>query len=269
MGLSKKIQGIRELWQFDNRFELIFERLFRPGKTTLTYQYKGLKFITDHSAGDANGARALLTSDMYRVFLEMMELPEKLTVLDIGANNGGFPLLLRSEGYPIGKLLSIELNPATFERLKQNIGLNFGVEAECLNAAVCGESRMIAFAEGAAGTSDNIYQTARSGSGKQRSVPGITLDQAIEKLGRDAIDICKMDIEGAEFEIFAGPSAAKLKKCRYLLIEIHHYPEPARNRELVRSALTALGFTEISPPPNDDKHHVHCFKMSVDRFSTH
>lgn len=260
MGLSEKIQGIRELWQFDNRFELIFERLFKPRKTTLTYKYKGLKFITDHTAGDANGARALLTSDMYRAYLGMMELPEKLTVLDIGANNGGFPLLLRSEGYLIGKLLSIELNPATFERLKQNIELNFGVEAECLNAAVCGESRVIEFAEGAAGTADNIYQTPQSGSGKQMSVTGVTLDQAIEKLGREPIDICKMDIEGAEFEIFAGPNASKLNKCRYLLIEIHHYPEPSKNRDRVRNALANLGFTEISPPPSDDKHHVHFFK---------
>ncbi len=256
MGVSEKIRGFGELWQFDNRFELIISRLFRPGKPQLIYKYKGIEFLSDHSAGDANGARAVLATDMYRKLLAKMDLPEKISVLDIGANNGGFPLLIASEGYKIERLLSIELNPKTFERLKNNISRNFGDEAECINAAVCGDARAIHFAEGSAGTSDNIYQAEGSGL----HIEGITLNDAIERVGADKLDICKMDIEGAEFEIFTSGNGAKITGCRYLLIEIHHYPEPDKDREIVRNAIMELGFDEIDPPPNDDEHHVHLFR---------
>lgn len=256
MGVSEKIKGFGELWQFDNRFELIFSRLFRPGRSQLIYKFKGIEFLSDHSAGDANGARAVLATDMYRKLLAKTDLPEKISVLDIGANNGGFPLLIASEGYKIERLLSIELNPKTFERLKNNISRNFGPEAECINAAVCGDARAIYFAEGSAGTSDNIYQA--EGSGLQ--IEGITLNDAFERVGADKLDICKMDIEGAEFEIFTGGNAGKLASCRYLLIEIHHYPEPEKDRKMVRNAIIELGFEEIGQPPDDDEHYVHLFK---------
>ncbi len=256
MGVSEKIRGFGELWQFDNRFELIFSRLFRPGRSQIIYKYRGIEFLSDHSAGDANGARAVLATDMYRKLLAKMDLPEKVSVLDIGANNGGFPLLLASERYKIDRLLSIELNPKTFDRLNSNIARNFGPEAECVNAAVCGYARAIHFSEGSAGTSDNIYQA--EGSGLQ--IEGITLNDAIERVGADKLDICKMDIEGAEFEIFASGNAGHLTRCNYLLIEIHHYPEPDKNREIVRRAIMELGFNEVDPPPNDDEHHVHLFQ---------
>ncbi len=256
MGIATKLQGIKELWRFDNRWSLIVSRLFFPGRSKLIYEYRGLEFLTDHAAGDANGARDLLVSDMYREHLRRMTLPKELNVLDIGANNGGFPLLLSSEGFKFRKLISVELNPQTFERLQFNLERNFGTEVLALNAAVCGTERQIKFSAGVAGTADNIYESVKNNSAI--NVKGITLDQAIDRFRSDSIDVCKMDIEGAEFEIFESENASSVRKCRYLLIEIHHSADKPRSRVLER--LNAFGFVEIEPQPDDDFHHVHLFR---------
>ena len=242
----------------DNRWSLIFSRLFYPSRSRLIYRYRGLEFLTDHAAGDANGARDLLVSDMYRQHLRQMLIPLELTVLDIGANNGGFPLLLASEGFTFRKLVSVELNPKTFERLRFNLSRNFGSEVTALNAAVCGTEREIKFSAGNAGTADSIYDHAGVQNESVTDVKGITLDQAIEMFGPNAIDVCKMDIEGAEFEIFDSENASSIKNCRYLLIEIHHGPN--RNRDRVRNRLRSLDFVEIGSQPSDERHHVHLFE---------
>ena len=56
------------------------------------YKFNGLEILTDHDAGDTNGAREVLTSPMYRRFLPKMRFEAPANILDLGANNGGFPL---------------------------------------------------------------------------------------------------------------------------------------------------------------------------------
>lgn len=259
MGLRNKLRGIREIMQFDNRWQLLASRLFTPGRTSLLYRYRGLEFLTDHAAGDANGAREVLTSDMYRRYLPKMDLAGPLNVLDIGANNGGFPLLLAAEGYEVGRAVCVELNPRTFERLAFNLERNFGGRAEAINAAVCGEERKIDFASGTGSTSDNIYGRNADSRHEAISVAGRTFDQIAEaSFGGERIDICKMDIEGAEFEVFASESFGLLADCRYLLIEIHH--STATPRDTAIKAITSAGFDEIDgEDKNDDMHYVHLF----------
>jgi FkbM family methyltransferase len=245
--------------QFDNRWQLLASRLFTPGRTSLLYKYHGLEFLTDHAAGDANGAREVLTSDMYRKYLPQMDLEGPLNVLDIGANNGGFPLLLAAEGYEIGRTVCVELNPKTFERLVFNLERNFGGRAEAINAAVCGEEREIEFTSGTGSTSDNIYGRNANSRHGAISVAGQTFDQTAEaSFGSERIDICKMDVEGAEFEIFVSENFTRLTDCRYLLIEIHH--STATPRDTAINAITSAGFDEIDgEDKNDEMHYVHLF----------
>jgi hypothetical protein len=58
-----------------------------------------MQFLTDHDAGDANGAREVITSGMYRDLLSELDLDGRINVLDLGGNNGGFPLLLKAERF--------------------------------------------------------------------------------------------------------------------------------------------------------------------------
>ncbi|MEZ5425528.1 MAG: FkbM family methyltransferase [Pyrinomonadaceae bacterium] len=260
MGIGNKIKGIGEIWQFDNHWQLFFNRLFFSGEKINVYRLKNLEFICDHSAGDVNGAREVLTTDMYRGFLAKMELTGPLKILDLGSNNGGFPLLLASENKKIEKLVCVEFNPETFSRLRFNIERNLDCEFTPLNVGVCGDNREIRFdLQNGSGTSVNIYGQKGLESENGVRVPGETFDQIYERNFKgETVDICKMDIEGAEFEVFGSGKCLSLTNCRYLLIEIHH--EKGTPRDLVLESLSELGFREADPPqPRDEFHHVHLF----------
>lgn len=257
MGIATKLKAFRAMRQMDNGWQLVLNRLLFSSESIQMCRFKGLEFITDLSGGDANGAREVLTSDEYRKFLGSMDLSGALRVLDIGANNGGFPLLLASEGHEFEKLVCVEMNPQTAGRLAYNIGRNFPAVAETVNAAVCGTEREILIAASKGGTSENIYSGTNGRKGIR--VPGKTPDAITEEaFGDSAIDLCKMDVEGAEFEIFEAGAFERLPQCRYFLIEIHHFPETPRSKVIER--IENAGFRPLEPvPPDDGGHHVHLF----------
>lgn len=259
MWVTNKIRGLKEIWQFENRWYLALTRTLFSKESVSIYRYKGLEILIDHSAGDANGAREVLTSEMYRQFLPQIGKERKINVLDLGANNGGFPLLLKSEGFFIKKVVSVELNPNTFSRLNFNLERNFREEAIPLNCAVCGTRRPITINLGSGGASDNIYLETNAVASKSYKIEGLTFDDIYaENFGSEKVDICKIDIEGAEFEVLRDGNCKNLKNCQYLLMEIHH--EKERNRAEVLEMLKTIGFREIDGESKiDEKHYVHFF----------
>ena len=52
-------------------------------------------------------------------------------------------------------------------------------------------------------------------------VPAYNLSTISEKLGHDRIDLMKMDIEGAEYEVLDGLLSSSIKP-KQLLVEFHH-----------------------------------------------
>ena len=53
---------------------------------------------------------------------------------------------------------------------------------------------------------------------------GVTFDDLADKYFPDeTIDICKIDVEGAEFEVFLQPDHKSLVRCRYIIMEIHEH----------------------------------------------
>ena len=258
MGLTNKINGIKEIWQFDNRWQLVLSRLFFPGEKINIYRYKGLEVLVDHSAGDANGAREVLTSPMYRQYLEQMGLNGSLNILDIGSNNGGFPLLLKSEGLTLKKLACVEMNPKTFSRLRFNIERNFDCETDLTNGAVCGRHEVLEVTLGEGGAGDSLYD--ENAAGKSLQVQGYTFDEIFNATFEgETVDLCKIDIEGAEFDIFTNPGHDMIKNCRFLLMEIHE--KRGEFREAIRKRLGDLGFVETHGEAKNDKNdYVHFFK---------
>lgn len=251
MDLKNKLRGLKEMWQFENRLPLIITRTLFPRENLHVYRYRGVELLTDLKGGDANGAREVLTSPMYRRFLPQMKLQGELNVLDIGANNGGFPLLLATSGLIIKKVVSVELNPNTFLRLRFNLERNLTGEVIALNQALCGEARDLEISLGEGSVSDNIYNGASATNGKVFKIKGRTLDDLYETyFASEVVDICKIDIEGAEFEVFEQPSHQSLTKCRYLIIEIHE-GEGRKALELIRK-IEHLAFTRQPQPADAD-----------------
>ena len=232
---------MREIWAFDNRSWLVITRTFFPRESLQIYRYKGLDILTDTNSGDANGAREVLTSPMYRKFLPLMKLENSLNILDLGANNGGFPLLLASSGFQLKKVVSVEFNPKTFIRLHFNLLRNVRGVAVPLNAALCGEDTMLNVSIGDGSVSDSIYEQNSELGAETYEIEGKSFDSLYnEHFNNETIDICKIDVEGAEFDVFRQPFHSAIVNCRYLLIEIHEHE--GRDKNDVLSVIGNLGF---------------------------
>jgi FkbM family methyltransferase len=244
MTIKSKVEGIRAIWRFDNRWELLLSRTVFRNDNLNIYRIKGMEILVDHGAGDPNGARHVLVSPMYQQFLSRMDLKGSLNVLDLGANGGGFPLLLHANRIGLNKLACVELNPNTFLRMRFNIERNLKCEFTGLNAAICGERRPIEIQLGSGSTGDSIYRQQQSTGEPRYRIDGLTFDDIYSMAFKDeAVDICKMDVEGAEYEVFATAHHEAIERCRYLLIEIHNVE--GRRPEEVKDALKRHGFAEI------------------------
>ncbi|MFN3386587.1 MAG: FkbM family methyltransferase, partial [Candidatus Thermochlorobacter sp.] len=82
------------------------------------------------------------------------------------------------------------------------------------------------------------------GNTKMVMSEGLTIDDLYNRyFDGEKIDVCKMDIEGAEHEIFSMPYHHSLKHVRYLILEIHGNDN--RRKDAVIHALKKLGFKPL------------------------
>ncbi len=260
MSLGNKIRGLKEVWAFDNRLWLAFTKTFFRSENLQIYRYKGVEILVDHAGGDSNGAREVLTSPMYSRFLPRMKLDGPINVLDLGANNGGFPILLHTCGIKLKKLVSVEFNPRTFARLHFNLTRNLPGEVVPVNAALCGENRIIEVSLGNGGVSDSIYENTPNAEATPYTIRGMTLDDFCKTwFENEVIDICKIDVEGAEFEVFLEPHHKSLRQCRYVIMEIHE--RGARRADEILPVIKDLGFVRQEQDADADPT-VHFFLNS-------
>ncbi len=258
MWLANKLNGLKALWKFDNRYQLLLSRLLFRTNGLNIYHLNGMQILIDHDAGDESGTRDVLVSQMYQQFLPEMKFTSPINVLDLGGNGGGFGLMLKVNHIPIKKIVAVEFNPNTCARMRFNLERNLDATVIGLNAAVCGERKTLQIKVGKGGTSDSIYNPINGENGKEVEVQGVTIDDLCnEYFNGEPIDLCKMDIEGAEHEIFALPHHNALKQVRFLIMEIHGNNH-AKNQKIL-DTLASFGFREVKGKQVDEQD-VHCFK---------
>lgn len=242
--LSNALSGLRAISQFDRVLFTLSQRLLGRRLGWAIYTKGRLQFLVDHLAGDQSGTRDCIAGPMYRELFTEMQLPRQLRLLDLGANGGGFPLLCLDLGFELTSLACVEVNPFTHSRLVLNIRQNVGLQPKILNVAVGGQARGLVLSFPAGGTGFSIYGTAAGTANEQALVEVLTLDEIMRRgFGGGAVDLCKMDVEGAEYEAFLDGESESLRRVHFLVIEIHA-AEPSE-RAALASRLSDLGFDLI------------------------
>ena len=254
-----KIYGFRALMVFDNWPSLLLQRLFLRESPAL-YRKGGVTFLVDHKARDQEGLRVCFTSDMYSRFFPLFPRSNPLAVLDLGANSGGFGLALRAQGFEIRRIVAVEITPRAFARLAFNIGYNFGPVATALNCGVCGCEGSIRVRDNLGWVCNSIYEKD-NGSDDFVTVPGVTFDQLYrDYFKNDKIDVAKIDIELAEYEVLYSDTCRNLSQCEFLLIEIH--PHPTLSTDALIERIKKFGF-ELIGDSSPDHPWVYLFRKQV------
>jgi len=143
------------------------------------------------------------------------------TVIDLGANIG---LASRyfADRFPNCKILAVEPNPSTAEVLRLNVeGLVANGRCRTLRAAVWGSEKTLtgeAVDDPDHFSAFAVHETAAA-SGEE-SIAGWPMSKIIAHSGFARVDLLKVDIEGAEVELFKG-DLDWLPQVRTIAIEFH------------------------------------------------
>lgn len=136
------------------------------------------------------------------------------TVLDIGAFVGLYSL--RASRYA-NSVVSLEPGEQNYGYLESNIMLNRVANVEPHQVALSSTSGVSSFSE--SGTTSTLSESG------QQIVKTTTLDNVVESVGH--VDLLKLDIEGAEYDVFAA-SVSALEQVDKITAEIHVYNDAHR-----------------------------------------
>jgi FkbM family methyltransferase len=137
--------------------------------------------------------------------------------------------------YPKSKIKAFEADPIIKEYLQNNLSKNNINDVEIINSAVWVDFNGVEFfIEGADGGS--VYG---NGNANKVRVPSIRLKDFIEKETR--IDMLKIDIEGAEYEIIKDCKDS-LSRVQNIFIEYHSWNHNNQRLSEILSILENNGF---------------------------
>lgn len=135
-------------------------------------------------------------------------LTDPLLIVDLGANIGASTLYFKTR-YPVADVIAVEPDPDTCTLLRRNVE-PFGVTVH--QAAIGASDQPVRFARAVESFASS---TVIVDGGNVITVPGVRLDDLGDS--RD-IDLLKIDIEGAEFEVLAN---CDLSRVRNIVGEVH------------------------------------------------
>jgi FkbM family methyltransferase len=186
-----------------------------------------------------------------RRFVERFLQPG-MTVLDVGAHSGFYTLLASRRVGSYGRVVAFEPSPRERKKLFRHLRLNrcTNVEVEPHAIANCETEADFFLVRGRETGCNSLRPPAVTEPTELLRVSVTTLDGFIERQQMERVDFIKVDVEGAELDVFRG--AARLLQGRprpVILAEVYDIRTAAwgyRARDIV-AFLHGLGYRWFQP----------------------
>ncbi len=164
---------------------------------------------------DAIAFRDVLLEEQYDFALD--RAPR--TIIDAGANIG-LSSIWFSVRYPDAKIVAVEAERSNYELMVRNVAKFSNVIP--LHAALWSHRGLLAVHDPGMGAW--AFQTSElgEGTGSGTTVESLSVRDIMDDHGIDRVDLLKVDIEGAEQEVFSDPaSSAWIGSVDSIAIELH------------------------------------------------
>ena len=177
-------------------------------------------------------------------------LREGAVFMDVGANVGCYSMQAATLVGPTGRIISFEPSPPVFERLRQNVDLNAFSNISLCACALGGASarRLLYVESGNQGYSNAIASLHPSdwhGSrDNAREIQVTTMDEWFQESGLPRLDLVKIDVEGAEFEVLEGARQTLTTHQPTIAMEVceHTYTAAGRHPAMLTGFFDALKY---------------------------
>lgn len=155
---------------------------------------------------------------------------EPSVIVDAGANIGLASIYFANK-YKQAKIIAIEPEKSNFELLKKNTAPYPNIIP--VHAALWDKNEEINLIDPGLGNwgfmTENDQPEENAPSNACHRVAAMTVDRIISDYDLEKIDILKIDIEGAEKEVFSD-SSAWIDKVDSIIVELHERMKPGCNR---------------------------------------
>ena len=158
-------------------------------------------------------------------------------IVDAGANIGLASIYFANR-YPRARIVAIEPEETNFKLLKKNVApYKTVIPGQYALWNHNGEINLIDPGRGKWGfMTDENTSSATSLYNHRHTVKAITVDRIIEEYELEKIDIFKIDIEGAEKEVFIDTSPW-IEKVDAMIVELHERMKPGCKRSFYKGSI--------------------------------
>jgi FkbM family methyltransferase len=143
-----------------------------------------------------------------------------MVIVDAGANIGAASLYFAHK-YPGAKIFALEPELSNFQLLQENCAGFANVFP--IRAALWSGGARVALADP---NEDKWAFSVRDVAADAGTIPAMTVDALMDRFGIQHIDLLKLDIEGAEKEVFSSNSTDWLDHVTVIAIELHDRYKP-------------------------------------------
>lgn len=215
------------------------------------------------NAGNYSVFKEIFIEDFYKIKKNLSDLPSKINVIDIGANEGFFAaiVLSKTKDATVFAFEPLPSNVNKIQRLKQinpSMGDKIILHAKAVTGGSSESVHLFTQQENSESSIASIYREFNERNNKSIEVPATTLTKIISENKLDEISLLKLDCEGAEYEILYNTDVVVLKKIKRILIEVHPLDDKQKNEKYLSDFLSRNGFTIETTP-----FHNGCYYMSA------
>ena len=163
------------------------------------------------------------------------------TFVDVGANIGYFTLLASRWVGPTGRVIALEPVASTYRRLRRNLELNGAGNVTTLQCGASARSGTAKMAVGGDAGHSHLVRDEDAATAAE-GVALTTVDELVEAHGLRRLDVLKVDVEGADFDVIRG-AATTLRRLRpVVLMEVELIQKFGASIEQVEAFMESLDY---------------------------
>jgi FkbM family methyltransferase len=155
------------------------------------------------------------TENVYRI--HQWQFAEDAVFVDIGANVGSVSLFVdnfNKDREDKIRVFAVEPEPHNLSLLQENIKNNPVENVTVINKAICHQNKEVLITN--RGGNSSIFEIEGV---EQTKIQAITLEKLFKDNNIKHVDVMKIDIEGAEFDLIINAPEKTLAKIKYLTLE--------------------------------------------------